>query len=518
MGKMKNLRRGFWIGLVVASVLCAATRGQNAKPTLAEKTAAESKNETVIEDVTLISPERKVPLEHATVVIRHGRIEEVGTNVKTTPNAKRIDGRGKFLIPGLIDTHVHTGDTAPLDDDGVDKHPELVQALHTQVPRAFLAFGFTTLVDLNLSGDTLRWFNAAPLHPSLFHCGAAARIPGGYTAQRVPRDTETAKRMNLVYDKAHEKEWPANLDPQEFTPERAVERAASAGAICVKTFVEPGFGGVFHWPVPSAEVMAALRAAAQQHGLVFVVHGNGVEGWQAALDAHADVIAHGLWHWQGDRQSAVPTHEAEEIVRAAARVGIGVQPTMQVVYGERSVFDRSILDDSRLGRALPPSVITYLKSDEGKAAWQATAGEYKQIIAKIFVSPGVEPTKAMAIAGARVSATTHLLQAEGGKLLFGSDTPSGEGIGNPQGLNGRLELERWFDAGVPLAQILRAATLENAKTFGIAGDRGTIEAGKRADLLLLGANPLKTIKAYDSIERILLGGKEILAADLVPTN
>src|SRR5882672_11898174 len=85
-----------------------------------------------------------------------------------------------------------------------------------------------------------------------FHCGPGVRVPGGYTALRPPKDAEAAKRMNLVYDKSLAKDWPANLDPKEFTPERAVERAAADGSICVKIFVEPGFGGVFHWPVPSA--------------------------------------------------------------------------------------------------------------------------------------------------------------------------------------------------------------------------------------------------------------------------
>jgi hypothetical protein len=48
-------------------------------------------------------------------------------------------------------------------------------------------------------------------------------------------------------------------------------------------------------------------------------------------------------------------------------------------------------------------------------------------------------------------------------LVFGSDTPGVEGFGNPQGLNGRLELQNWADAGAPLSLILRAATLDNAK-------------------------------------------------------
>src|SRR5690242_15404700 len=64
---------------------------------------------TVIEDVTLISPERPAPLRHTTVVIRQGKVAAIGTGLIAGPQARRIDGRGRFLIPGLIDSHVHVG-------------------------------------------------------------------------------------------------------------------------------------------------------------------------------------------------------------------------------------------------------------------------------------------------------------------------------------------------------------------------------------------------------------------------
>ena len=104
------------------------------------------------------------------------------------------------------------------------------------------------------------------------------------------------------------------------------------------------------------------------------------------------------------------------------------------------------------------------------------------------------------------------------KLLFGSDTGSNEGIGNPPGLNGRLELQRWSEAGVPLSHILRAAALDNAAAFGLAADLGTIHVGKKADLLLLRADPLETIAAYDAIDMIFLNGKPIPRRSLLPTD
>src|ERR1700692_2559763 len=110
---------------------------------------------TVIKNVTVISPERFAPLAHAVVVVRHGRIADVGTNLVAGAHAKQIDGRGGFLVPGLIDSHVHVGNMGPLDDDAIEKHPDLLEAYHAQLPRSYLAFGFTTLVDFDLREKTL---------------------------------------------------------------------------------------------------------------------------------------------------------------------------------------------------------------------------------------------------------------------------------------------------------------------------------------------------------------------------
>jgi hypothetical protein len=253
--------------------------------------------------------------------------------------------------------------------------------------------------------------------------------------------------------------------------------------------------------------------------MVLIVHANAVESWRDAIAAHADVIAHGLWHWPGDRFSSATPPEVRDVIRAAARAGIGVQPTSQVVYGELSIFDRSLLEDPHFAEAVPHVLIAYLKSDAAKASAQALADQYRQVFASLHPPASMDFATAMSIAPARVTATLRMMREENVKLLLGSDTPSGDGgIGNPPGLNGRLELTRWAEAGVPLAQILRAATLDNALVFGLSKDLGTVEVGKRADLLLLRANPLKSVEAYDNIETVFLGGNAISRASLLPAN
>jgi imidazolonepropionase-like amidohydrolase len=470
---------------------------------------------TVIKNVTVISSERAAPLAHATVVIRDGKIAEIGANLVAGKNAKVIDGHGGFLIPGLIDSHVHVGNQGPLDDDAIEKHPDLLEAYRAQLPRSFLAFGFTSLVDLDLRDRTLDWYNATPVHPNLCSCGRGVHIAGGYGAKRIPKDATAAHASNIVYEPTQAKEWPQNLDSNDYSPMRAVGRAKKVGAICLKIFYEPGFGGAANWPVFSPATMAALREEATRQGLVMVVHANAVESWRAALAAHADVIAHGLWHWPGDKLSAKPTAEAEDVIKAASSAHVGVQPTLQAVYGDLTIFDKSFLNDARLRDSLPRAVFAYLKSDEGKKAQDAQTDEYRQMITAL-VGNNVDPPRLMSIAPARAMATTKMLLRENVMLLFGTDTPANEGIGNPPGLNGRLEMSHWAEAGVPLSRILRAATLDNATAFGLS-DRGTIEVGKRADFLLLRADPLKSIAAYDTIETIFLNGDPLPRASLLPT-
>lgn len=439
----------------------------------------------LIQHVTVLSPTKRMP--DVSVLIRDGKIAQFGKRVDAPADAQRIDGTGKFLIPGLIDSHVHPGNIGPVDND----HPELLQAYRAQLPRAFLAFGFTTLVDLDLRPATMSWFNAVAPHPTLFSCGPALRVTGGYGSR--------LKDPNIA-------DTPAQVPG-------AIDRVVAAGGICIKTFIEPGFGGATHFEVPSRETLAAIRAEATRRRLVLVIHANDASAWRSAIeDAHADVIAHGLWHWPGDRRGTTPPPAAREVIAEAAKANVDVQPTLQAVYGDLSIFDPSILNDRRLTISLPPSVIAFLKSDEGRAAQHATQDEYRPVIAKLFGS--TDPLEVMSIAATRATGTLRIMNARGVRLLFGSDTPSNEGIGNPPGLNGRLELSRWAEAGVPLKKILRAATLDNAIAFHLS-DRGAIEAGKRADLVLLDADPWKRIDAYDAIDTVILDGVPIARASLI---
>lgn len=316
---------------------------------------------------------------------------------------------------------------------------------------------------------------------------------------------------NLVYEPKEAEHWPKALDPSDYTAERAVSRSANAGAICVKAFVESGFG-TFNWPYLHTGTLQKIQAAARERKLVFMVHATSVDSWRSALDAHAEIIAHGLWVWPGDFGNSVPPPVASEVVAEAARSGTHVQPTLQTVAGERAIIDPSLLDDPRLTIALPPAVIGYLRSAGGVKARTRLLEDYR----KRSPSPGFEPLLNAAIE--RTRSTFRLMLQDHVSVVFGSDTPGVDGFGNPPGLNGRLEMQNWADAGAPLSLILRAATLDNAMALGLSNELGSIEVGKKADLLLLKENPLANVSAYDTIETIFLNGEPIVREALRAQN
>lgn len=102
---------------------------------------------------------------------------------------------------------------------------------------------------------------------------------------------------------------------------------------------------------------------------------------------------------------------------------------------------------------------------------------------------------------------TYYMATHGGRILFGTDTPSGPTYANQPGLNGRQEMQRLVDAGMTPLQVFRAATQTNAELLGLSREIGTVQSGKRANLLLLRADPTQNIHAYDEIVKIILHGK-----------
>lgn len=441
---------------------------------------------TVISDVTLLSPERAAPLEHAYVRIENDRIAEVSASpIKGDP---QIDGRGKFLTPGLIDSHMHLGQVPGMVEPQLRAHPDLAAKAKAQEPRAYLYFGFTTVLSLGDTAEPIKRWNALAVRPDAYFCGGTP-IFNGYSFRSV---TGTPY---FLFNPDQATSLPASVDKAQHTPERVVERMTRDGAICVKSYRETGFGrAAGRLPAPSVEMIRAVVAAAHARHLPVFLHANSKPAQAFAVEAGVDVIAHGMWNGHESTPAALDK-DVEPIVTSILTRGMGYQPTAQVIRGLGSELDDRFFADPLLSRVYAPELIAWYRSPEGAWFRKDELGDTTPQIFERIEGYG--------------AAVVGYLARHSGRLLFGTDTPSAPVYTNPPGLNGFYEMRRWIAAGVSPAQLFRAATIENARIMNLDKEIGSIEKGKRAHLLLLRANPLESVEAYNTIETVFLAGKPI---------
>ena len=162
-------------------------------------------------------------------------------------------------------------------------------------------------------------------------------------------------------------------------------------------------------------------------------------------------------------------------------------------------------------KVVPPAVLAWYATEPGQ--WfkqvmrEGSDGSADTRIAHAWLKQNEQGMRAL-----------RYMYGLGHPLLVGSDTPSAPTYGNQPGYDTYREMRLMAQSGVPLDAIFRAATLNNARQFGLAKDYGTVESGKIANLLLLTGNPLETMRAWTQIEKVILHGavieRETLAADV----
>ncbi|MDB6089103.1 MAG: hypothetical protein JWN85_1887 [Gammaproteobacteria bacterium] len=461
-----------------------------------------------IDNVTIVSPERVSPVRGASVYIHDDRIVKIAPfSSKVAPGpGEVIDGTGLYLTPGLIDTHVHLGGVPGMLPEQEQAHPQIAQAARDQFPKSYLYFGFTTLVDLSSTPQAMAEWNAHALHPDSYFCGGAP-VKDGYPSNFERQPLRYQAMPYFIVEAGSAAALPDGVDASLHTPEAVVQRMQADGAICVKTYFERGFGAAHDLPVPQLATIQALVRAAHAAGLPVLMHANSSEAQAFGLQAGVNILAHGLWNWNEPWKVTQVTPAVQKILDEVLTTNVGWQPTMQVLYGEHDLFVEGFLSDPLLATALPASLIAWYKTKEGQ--WF-----HEQLAKQLQVEPAHPPHDVDAGAIARTKSTVAYMAKHDARLLFGSDTPSGPTYANPPGLNGMLEMRRLLDAGVTPSQIFSAATLMNAEGLGLSREVGTVQAGKRANLLLLHADPMQTIRAYEKIEKIILHGRVLDPAEL----
>jgi imidazolonepropionase-like amidohydrolase len=468
-----------------------------------------------IEHVTVVSPEQSTALEDATVVIRLGRISSISRRASSTPKSRGaadvIDGHGLYLIPGLIDGHVHLGSIPGMNEEQERAHPDISKAARAQIPRSYLYHGFTTLIDLDSTPERIARWQSQPLKPDTYFCGGAA-VMNGYP-MNWEQPPESYKDYPYFVAQSPENAPAQGIDVAIHSPTAVVARMKADGARCVKTFFQRFEGQDL--PQPSLATLRALVRAARASHLPLLMHATGTEGHRLGVEAGVNVIAHGLWDWEyiGPESELPPEVQAILDREIAARVGI--EPTLSVAYAFRDLFDPRYLSSEQLRHVMPASLIAWYGTSEGHwfrdrtATWLLanSPAQSTEIERWDFVRSYYAQTIK------KGESTISYLAARNARLIFGTDTPSVPSYANPPGLNGWLEMRRLAQAGVSPEQIFRAVTLAPAEAFRLP-DVGKVQVGKRANLLLLGADPRQSIDAYSKIVKIILNGRPLDPQDL----
>lgn len=487
--KIKELRNKF-IVLLLTFLITSSCKTTQFKTSL--------NNGLVIENAVIISPVNQTLSRESYIVIEGEEIVFIGTEKPNLSGAyKTVDAKGKYIIPGLIDSHVHVTSIDALTDKEEIENPEIVNAFRKQLPKSYLYFGYTTLIDLGTAKPKrLSQFSEAKTKPDLYYVGGGAVIGNGYGLTNW-----NDKTPNFIYKENEAYPIPKKYKKENHTPKAVVRRIAKSGAIAVKTYYEPGFDLTQPpFPIPTIEMMNELKKEAHKNNLVLIAHGNSLEAHRFLANAAVDIIAHGLWNWgkyRLDTSNDIP-EEITTILDTEAKNNIGYMPTLQVINGLRTLANPEFLNDAELKNVLPKKLIDYYKVHSDTMFTAVFGDAPKNIILNNFNRISDQGKISL-----------KYLNEHNGLILFGTDTPSSPTYGNPPGYNGYLEMQEMKNAGIPLSKILACATIENAKAFKLDKLYGTIEPGKKANILLLDKNPLEDIAAYNSISKIILKGKVI---------
>lgn len=321
----------------------------------------------IITNVTILSPERSAPLSDAWIRIDQDRISELGTGSADTADSTVIDGQGGYLLPGLIDSHVHLYHATGLKRLYTDNFDELYTAFMAQQPESFLYFGFTTVIELNADNETNARFQDSLKHPDLVHCGQGVILSDGFMALELEGDPIEQVYPGYLIDHYGSGRIPPGADPKMHTPQAVVDHVRTQGGRCIKIYYEEALwwpGGAPEFRLPSVDIVRDVVKAAHAAQMPVILHATTPNGHRLALEAGVDVLAHGMWEWPGQAFDAPePIAEYAAIARQLAKSDVGLQPTFSTLRNTASLFDSSVLSDPDWRHVVPQPYMTYLRTD-----------------------------------------------------------------------------------------------------------------------------------------------------------
>jgi len=409
------------------------------------------------------------PIENGILVVTGDRIDAVGAigEIPIPKDAEVVDLRDRTVIPGLISAHSHLGLVNGASGASPDNYTR--ENVSRQIGQ-YERYGVTAVMSLGANSDALYGWRDEQRQ---------GRMPGAdiFTADRglgVAGGAPPFPLPTQVYR-------PAN--PEEARV--AVREMVARHPDLLKLWLDDLFG-----KAPKMEPEIYQAALAEAHAAIDEAHRSGYRvaahvfylgDAKALLAAGIDVIAHSVRDQPVDEQfiSAMKARHAPYIATLSL-------DESQFIYAEHPAW----MDTPFFIAAVAPELLE---------KWRAP--EYAQ---KMQANPATARNKA---AFAMARRNVKALHDAGVTLSFGTD--SGAMPTRLAGFEEHRELQLLVEAGLTPLEAIVCATRTAAETIGDAEHRGTLVAGKRADFLILQANPLDYIHNTTKIEAVWHGGRRV---------
>ena len=482
----------------------------------------------LIENVTIISTNEIGTIENYVgyILIDRSKIIFCGKKQpKVKGNYKILDGQGKYATPGLIDSHVHLNNIAGINFRQRKSNNKLVEAYFDRLPKNFLYFGYTTLIDVdNYAPNTIKRLKDIRVRPEIYTCAQKVQVMDDFEMVMNESPQNERYEMPFLFDEYNENlKFPDSIDLEQHTASYLISKITQEDNICIKTLYEDASSGFKQvWQVPTSEIMKELVEEAHSEGLPVIMHATSYEGQLFAVNTGVDVIAHAMWNWTANPEEFLNTDLPEthkKLLLKIASKGIGYQPTFRVILAEKDILDNTFKDDPILKLLYTPRYLDWLQSEDAQWSRNRILARPKFLekmnpqffvpIRSQFSSDEEMFDKMYKSFELKIQKVVTLLAENNANLLFSTDNGAMNMHTHPPGYNGYLEMQHWFDAGVPLTQIFKAATYNNAKEFDLISSTGTLSSSKTANILILNSNPLETIEAYDDIQFVIINGELI---------
>lgn len=404
---------------------------------------------------TLVDGTGAPPRETALLVVENGRIVSVGSATPAAlaalpAGAQVRDASGKWIVPGLIDAHVH----AESDED----------------LKQMLRWGVTTV---RLMSEDVRKARALAESskeraeiPEVVPAAPIFTAPAGWWDQGEPPDA-TVDRT-----------------PETAEAARTSVRAAKAlGSGEIKLMFDDM--GWCRDPVPrlprmTSAVAQALLSEASKLGMRSSVHAPNLADARAAVAAGATLLAHGV----------LGRFDPPTVAVMKSRPVFYV-PTMDVfefLADTRAFMDR-VLSDPIVTRpgGLSAETIARYRSKEYSDGYRRRYPNFENVRRRLPI----------------LRENLRRLHVSGVPVALGTDMWAFPGLG------ASIEMDLYVRAGLTPLEALRAATQTSARSLGIGEDRGTLEPGKRADFLVLSHDPLESVRNVRKITDVYKRGERV---------